>query len=137
VQTHPEPGIFFCLEEPLDSIKQLIASGGAPLWYQNESEGTSRLFPAGVNQTSGERNIMPACCCLCPRSRTCQPPYTGRRRLECRYVQVIQFSSPMFIPLSVDYLGSTAGDIALSFNNEDIYMIIRDAGIRAGAMSGR
>ncbi|KAJ6625592.1 arginine methyl transferase [Mycena sp. CBHHK59/15] len=30
-----------------------------------------------------------------------------------------------------DHLGNTAGDIALSFNNEEIYTIIRDAGIRA------
>ncbi|KAK7057134.1 S-adenosyl-L-methionine-dependent methyltransferase [Favolaschia claudopus] len=29
-----------------------------------------------------------------------------------------------------DYLGNTAGDIALSFNNEEIYTIIRDAGLR-------
>jgi hypothetical protein len=35
----------------------------------------------------------------------------------------------------VDYLRNTAGDIALSFNNEEIYILIRDAGIRAGAIS--
>ncbi|KAJ6593956.1 S-adenosyl-L-methionine-dependent methyltransferase [Mycena capillaripes] len=32
---------------------------------------------------------------------------------------------------AVDYLRNTAGDIALSFNNDEIYTIIRDAGIRA------
>ncbi|KAJ7680381.1 arginine methyl transferase [Mycena polygramma] len=32
---------------------------------------------------------------------------------------------------AIDYLRNTAGDIALSFNNEEIYTIIRDAGIRA------
>ncbi|KAJ7901889.1 arginine methyl transferase [Mycena olivaceomarginata] len=32
---------------------------------------------------------------------------------------------------AADYLRNTAGDIALSFNNEEIYTIIRDAGIRA------
>lgn len=37
--------------------------------------------------------------------------------------------------LLADYLRNTAGDIALSFNNEEIYTIIRDAGIRAGASS--
>jgi len=32
---------------------------------------------------------------------------------------------------AVDYFGNTAGDIALSFNNEEMYTTIRDAGIRA------
>ncbi|KLO15402.1 hypothetical protein SCHPADRAFT_927211 [Schizopora paradoxa] len=32
---------------------------------------------------------------------------------------------------SVDDLGNTAGDIALSFNNEDCYRTIRDAGLRS------
>ncbi|KAJ7770186.1 arginine methyl transferase [Mycena maculata] len=32
---------------------------------------------------------------------------------------------------AVDYLRNTAGDIALSFNNEEMYTIIRDAGLRA------
>jgi type IV protein arginine methyltransferase len=35
--------------------------------------------------------------------------------------------------LLADYLGITAGDIALSFNDLETYNIIRDAGIRAGA----
>jgi len=34
---------------------------------------------------------------------------------------------------AVDYLKNTAGDIALSFNNAEIYSLIRDAGIRSGA----
>lgn len=33
---------------------------------------------------------------------------------------------------TVDKLQNTAGDIALSFNNDKIYTLIRDAGIRAG-----
>lgn len=32
---------------------------------------------------------------------------------------------------AVDHLNNTAGDIALSFNNQELYTIIRDAGIRA------
>lgn len=35
--------------------------------------------------------------------------------------------------MSVDYQKHTAGDIALSFNNEAIYNLIRDEGIRSGA----
>ncbi|CAK5265742.1 unnamed protein product, partial [Mycena citricolor] len=38
---------------------------------------------------------------------------------------------------AVDYLKNTAGDIALSFNNEDIYTIIRNAGIRAELLLAR
>ncbi|KAF8200772.1 arginine methyl transferase [Pholiota molesta] len=37
---------------------------------------------------------------------------------------------------AVDYLKNTAGDIALSFNNEAIYMFIRDAGIRSELLLG-
>lgn len=32
----------------------------------------------------------------------------------------------------VDNLHNTAGDIALSLNNDECYQIIRDAGIRSG-----
>ncbi|KIK27751.1 hypothetical protein PISMIDRAFT_8136 [Pisolithus microcarpus 441] len=34
----------------------------------------------------------------------------------------------------VDNLGNTAGDIALSMNNDECYKLIRDAGIRAGLL---
>lgn len=32
----------------------------------------------------------------------------------------------------VDNLGYTAGDVAVSLNNEECYRLIRDAGIRSG-----
>ncbi|KAJ7188177.1 arginine methyl transferase [Mycena filopes] len=72
-------------EQPLESVKQLIASG-APLWFQNDLEGLSCLHAAA---------------------------YTQNKELVRLLIEV------------------TAGDIALSFNNEEIYTIIRDAGIRA------
>lgn len=34
----------------------------------------------------------------------------------------------------VDHLQNTAGDVALSLNNEACYTIIRDAGLRAGVL---
>nr|GAT56337.1 predicted protein [Mycena chlorophos] len=37
---------------------------------------------------------------------------------------------------AVDYLRNTAGDIALSFNNEELYNLIRDAGIRQEMLMG-
>lgn len=36
--------------------------------------------------------------------------------------------------VTVDNLHNTAGDVALSLNNEECYTIIRDAGIRSGAL---
>lgn len=35
---------------------------------------------------------------------------------------------------TVDYLQNTAGDIALSYNDTEIYNIIRNAGIRTGTL---
>ncbi|KAJ6499249.1 arginine methyl transferase [Mycena sanguinolenta] len=84
-------------EEPLDTMKQLVESG-APLWYQNESEGISCLHAAA---------------------------YTQNREL----VKLLLDGGAVWN--AADYLRNTAGDIALSFNNEEIYTIIRDAGIRA------
>jgi len=37
--------------------------------------------------------------------------------------------------LTADYLGRTAGDIALSLNDEKSYMLIRNEGIRQGKLS--
>ncbi|KAJ7096265.1 S-adenosyl-L-methionine-dependent methyltransferase [Mycena epipterygia] len=84
-------------EEPLETIKQLIASG-APLWYQNQTEGISCLHAA---------------------------VYTQQHEL----VKLLIEDGAVWN--AADYLRNTAGDIALSFNNEPIYTIIRDAGIRA------
>ncbi|KAF8210331.1 S-adenosyl-L-methionine-dependent methyltransferase [Mycena galopus ATCC 62051] len=84
-------------EEPLDTIKQFIESG-APLWYQNDSEGISCLHAA---------------------------TYVQNREV----VKLLIEGGAVWN--AADYLHNTAGDIALSFNNEEIYTIIRDAGIRA------
>jgi len=39
--------------------------------------------------------------------------------------------------LQVDYLQNTAGDIALSYNDDEIYYAIRNEGIRAGILVQR
>jgi len=36
--------------------------------------------------------------------------------------------------LQVDYLQNTAGDIALSYNDDEIYRAIRNEGIRSGTL---
>ncbi|KAJ6586978.1 arginine methyl transferase [Mycena vulgaris] len=97
------------LEEPLDSLKQIIASG-APLWYQNQSEGTSPRIQ--FNPPKGISCLHAAC-------------FTRNQEL----VQLLVADGAVWN--AVDYLGNTAGDVALSFNDGDIYTIIRDAGIRA------
>ncbi|KAJ7924869.1 arginine methyl transferase [Mycena leptocephala] len=84
-------------DEPLDAVKQIIDSG-APLWYQNDSEGISCLHAA---------------------------VYVQNQEL----VKLLIERGAVWN--AVDYLRNTAGDIALSFNNEEIYTLIRDAGIRA------
>ncbi|KAJ7497342.1 arginine methyl transferase [Mycena latifolia] len=85
------------LQEPLDTIRSIMEAG-APLWYQNESEGISCLHAAAYIQ-------------------------------DLDLVQLLIHDGAVWN--AVDYLRNTAGDIALSFNNEAIYTIIRDAGIRA------
>ncbi|KAJ3790790.1 arginine methyl transferase [Lentinula aff. detonsa] len=83
--------------ESFDAIKRIVLEG-APLWYQNESEGMSALHAAAYVQNP----------------------------------ELVQFLiDEGAIWNSVDNLRCTAADVALSFNNETIYTIIRNAGIRA------
>ncbi|KAJ3988552.1 arginine methyl transferase [Lentinula detonsa] len=83
--------------ESFDAIKRIVQEG-APLWYQNESEGMSALHAAAYVQNP----------------------------------ELVQFLiDEGAIWNSVDNLRCTAADVALSFNNETIYIIIRNAGIRA------
>ncbi|KAF7361845.1 hypothetical protein MVEN_00529000 [Mycena venus] len=92
-------------EEPLDTVKKLIESG-APLWYQNDSEGISSLHAAA---------------------------YVQNQELVKLLIEggAVWNATPSSTLHKADYLRNTAGDIALSFNNEEIYTIIRDAGIRS------
>ncbi|KAF5393314.1 hypothetical protein D9757_000641 [Collybiopsis confluens] len=84
-------------DEPIENIKEIV-DGGAPLWYQNESEGASALHAAAYMQNA----------------------------------ELVQFLIDQgAIWNSVDNLKNTAGEIALSFNNQEIYTIVRNAGIRA------
>ncbi|KAJ7178479.1 arginine methyl transferase [Mycena crocata] len=97
-------------EESLDAIKQIIAND-APLWYQNESEG--------MLSSSVDNNSKKGISCL----------------HAAAYTQSIELVKLLIedgaVWNAVDYLGHTAACIAASFNNEVIYTIIRDAGIRA------
>ncbi|KAJ4483369.1 arginine methyl transferase [Lentinula aciculospora] len=77
---------------------EIIVQEGAPLWYQNESDGMSALHAAAFMQNA-------------------------------ELVQYLIDEGAIWS--SVDNLQCTAADVALSFNNETIYTIIRNAGIRA------
>ncbi|KXN92459.1 Arginine N-methyltransferase 2 [Leucoagaricus sp. SymC.cos] len=87
---------------PATEIKSLV-DAGAPVWYQNETEGTSPLHAAA---------------------------YT-------RNLELIQFLIEKgAVWNAVDYLQNTAGDIALSYNDGEIYNVIRNAGIRTELLLG-
>lgn len=103
-------------KEPQLNICDLI-DAGAPLWFQ-DNEGTSPLHAAA---------------------------YVGNDQLvkllldEGAVWNAGESSPPSFSTthtayLTVDNLGNTAGDIALSMNNSTCYTLIRDSGIRAGAL---
>ncbi|KIJ61304.1 hypothetical protein HYDPIDRAFT_169751 [Hydnomerulius pinastri MD-312] len=94
--------------EPLENIQDLI-DADAPLWFQ-DNEGTSPLHAAAY----------------------VQDPELVKLLIEEGAVWNAGKSSSVLFSLSVlDNLGNTAGDIALSLNNEACYTLIRDAGIRA------
>lgn len=102
-------------KEPMINIRDLI-DAGAPLWFQ-DNEGTSPLHAAA---------------------------YVGNDQLVKILLEegalwnagesfLFLLSNPPIDCALVDNLGNTAGDIALSMNNNACYTLIRDAGIRAGA----
>ncbi|KAG7440873.1 arginine methyl transferase [Guyanagaster necrorhizus] len=80
-----------------ETIKEIIDQG-APVWYQNDSEGLSPLHAAVYMQNQSLAKM---------------------------------FLEEGAVWNAVDHLNNTAGDIALSFNSQELYTIIRDAGIRA------
>ncbi|PFH51521.1 hypothetical protein AMATHDRAFT_191242 [Amanita thiersii Skay4041] len=75
-----------------------IIDNGAPIWYQNETEGISALHAAAYVRDAE----------------------LARYLLEQGAIWN-----------AVDKMNNTAGDIALSLNDGEIYNIIRDAGIRS------
>ncbi|KAF9019028.1 arginine methyl transferase [Hymenopellis radicata] len=83
--------------EPFATVKEIL-DNGAPVWYQNESEGLSPLHAAAYTQNA-------------------------------ELVKYVIAEGAVWNAL--DNQKNSAGDIALSFNNQEIYHSIRDAGIRA------
>ncbi|KAF9529356.1 arginine methyl transferase [Crepidotus variabilis] len=88
--------------QPLDVILKFL-DDGAPVWYQNVTEGISPLHAAAYIQNAA-------------------------------LVKLLIEKGAVWN--AVDYLNNTAGEIALSFNNEEIYTLIRDAGIRSELLLG-
>src|SRR6266550_285581 len=94
-----------------------IINSGAPVWYQNESEQVSPLHAAAYIQHPALVKY------LIEKGAVWN---TGIISLKYRSIH-------SFLP--VDKFGHTAADIALSYNNFEIYTLIRDAGIRSGNLS--
>lgn len=90
---------------------------GAPVWYQNQLEGISTLHAAASMQNLDLVHLL----------------IEKGAVWNAGMHSISTFLSRLIYNCLVDYLKNTAGDIALSFNNEAIYRVIRDAGIRSGA----
>jgi protein arginine N-methyltransferase 2 len=101
---------------PIAEVKALVEAG-APVWYQNEAEGTSPLHAAAYI-----RNLELVQFLINKGAVWNAGAQTSRRR----GFHMLINNNP------VDYLQNTAGDIALSYNDKEIYTVIRNAGIRAG-----
>lgn len=100
--------------EPLDVIKKHITDG-APIWYQNRTEGISALHAAAYIQNA------PLVAFLISSGAVWNAGEWPDRQ-----------NTPNLTVQLVNDVQHTAGDIALSLNNKEIYTMIRDAGLRTG-----
>lgn len=112
-------------QEPFESIKAIIEAG-APLWYQDEVEGLSPLHAAAYAGSDDELVKL-----LIEEGAVWNAGNYSLLLLVQFFFVTADLHIFIFI---VDNLQNTAGDIALSFNNEACYNIIRDAGIRSGTV---
>lgn len=101
--------------QPLQDIKALIEAG-APLWYQDDKEGLSPLHAAAFVENPELVKF------LIDQGVVWN---AGEHLLQITFMIKIWH-------LLVDHLQNTAGDVALSLNNEECYILIRDAGLRSG-----
>ncbi|KAL0072432.1 Arginine N-methyltransferase 2 [Marasmius tenuissimus] len=88
--------------EPMTSVQKLVEDG-APLWYQDDEDGSSPLHAAAYLQSE-------------------------------ELVKYLLEQGAVWN--AVDNLKHTAGEIALSYNNEKIYTLIRDHGLRSELLLG-
>lgn len=93
-----------------------IIQAGAPIWYQNEPEHISPLHAAAYIQHPALVKF------LIEKGAVWN---AGILAFFLKYQSIHSFPP-------VDEFGHTAADIALSYNNSEIYTLIRDAGIRSG-----
>lgn len=107
-----------CAANDLSTAKNLIEQG-APLWYQDPDTDCGPLHAAALVENEAILNL------LIDKGAVWN---AGMTNLGLAY----KASGLKPCHGLVDFLGNTAGDIALSLNNEPCYRIIRDAGIRSG-----
>lgn len=103
--------------KPMEVVKGLI-DAGAPLWYQDD-DGNSALHAAAYAENEELVKYLIEKGALW-NAGTATHVFLSRT--------VAERGPP------VDQLHNSAGDVALSMNNETIYTLIRDAGIRSGTL---
>jgi protein arginine N-methyltransferase 2 len=101
-----------------EDIQTLVAEG-APVWFQDEEEGISSLHAAAYTQQHDVAKFLIDA--GAPWNAGVLVTLTPSRGCD----RIID---------SVDNFQTTAADIALSSNDEPLYNLIRDAGIRAGLL---
>ena len=98
-------------------VVQSLLESGAPLWYQDE-EGLSALHAACVVEDHELVEYLLANGSIWAAGQLSSSSFPYKSAEPSRHL--------------VDNLGNTAGDIALSLNNEKCYRLIRDSGLRTG-----
>jgi protein arginine N-methyltransferase 2 len=104
--------------KPLSEIEALVKDG-APLWYQ-DADGASALHAAAYIEDEDIVQYL---------IQTGATWNSGKSRFSAKLNDVHWHGW-----ITVDNLHNTAGDIALSLNNEPCYRALRDAGIRSGLL---
>jgi protein arginine N-methyltransferase 2 len=101
----------------VESVKDLLKRDDIPLWWQEDITGWTVLHAATASENAELVDYL--------LQKGAIWNAGGRILLGSRTWNLL-------VPVQVDVCGFTAGDVALSLNNESCYRLIRDAGLRSG-----
>jgi len=117
----------------LDEVQFYVKATDAPVWYQDEVEGISALHAAAYVRNKELVKWLIKEGAVWNAGEFCRMARRVVVRDEMPVSEIGGVEVLMKAWVVVDNMKNTAGDIALSFNDEEIYALIRDAGIRAGS----